>query len=711
MTEESSHFARSATNLRACQPQSGKPLQKQFTFLALTVLALTTFTSAQTPTPPEPPQQPPAGTVIHHRSTDEPQQPAESGSSSSSSNPSAVHYRTDLILPTDAERSSLLITAWDLDLHLAPATSHLAAHARFTVRNTGPTPLSRIALQLSSSLRWESISLRTSNAIQPLAFAQHTIDTADDHTGQASEAVITLPQPLAPKASLELTAIYSGEITASTMRLERIGASPSDAAFADWDAITPTFTALRGFGNVLWYPSTATPISLDNSSRQSPLGLARFRQSTATFRLRLSVEYHGEPPAAAYFSGRREVLNAVPEDAGALVTEASGIATADFPARPIGFRFPSLFIVPTHTTATDNMLIGAVTSHPDVLPSYNAASQLVRPLIADWLGLNPLEPLTLLDHEGQPFEDNALVVVPMQANDAAALAPALTHSLTHAWFRSSLPWLNEGVPQFLTLLWIEQNNGRDAALALLHSQLGPLALAQSSSRPDSTAAIPLQSPSRPDSTAATPLQSSSRPESAAGGRSGETPAFQPSQPGQSLIDARDEVYYAAKSAAVLWMLRSMTGDTALKHALALYRDTVARNPKEEDPHLFQRLLEEASHKDLSWFFNDWVYRDRGLPNLSIVSVTPRDLSTAARTSWLVAVEVRNDGDAAAEVPITVRSGKLTKTEYLRLSGRTTASTRILFEGVPDEVLVNDGTIPEPTTPTHIQKLNIATPTP
>ncbi|HEX7157487.1 MAG TPA: M1 family aminopeptidase [Edaphobacter sp.] len=636
-------------------------MQKQLILVALTVLALTTSAFAQTPTPPEPEQQPPAGTVIHHRSADEPQQTTESPSSSSSSNPTAIHYDADLIPPTDAERSSLLITAWTLDLHLAPASSHLAAHAGFTVRNTGPAPLPRIALQLSSALHWDSISLRTSNGIHPLTFAQHLIDTAVDHTGQASETIITLPEPLAPNASVDLSAVYSGEITASTKRLERIGASPEDAAFADWDAITPSLTALRGFGNVLWYP-VASAAALNNN--QSSLGLARLRQSTANFRLRLAVEYQGEPPAAAYFSGRREVLHAVPEDAGALATDATGIATADFPARPVGFRFPSLFVVPTHTTATDNMLIAAVSTHPDVLPSYNAASQLVRQLLAEWLGPNPLEPLTLIDHEGQPFEDNALVIVPMQANDAAALAPALTHSLTHAWFHSSLPWLNEGVPQFLTLLWIEHNNGRDAALSLLDRQINAVALAE---------------PQIKDA--------------------GENTS-------QSLIDARDEVYYAAKSAAVLWMLRSLAGDAALKHTLALYRDTVARNPKDEDAHLFQRLLEETSHKDLTWFFNDWVYRDRGLPDLSIVNVTPRDLSTAGRTSWLVAVEVRNDGYAAAEVPITVRSGKLTKTEYLRLPGRSTASTRILFEGVPEEVQVNDGTIPELTTPTHTQKLTI-----
>ena len=628
----------------------------------------------QQPTPPQPEQlqQPPAGTVIHHRSTDEPAPPTEpQASSSSSSNPSPVHYDNDIIPPTDAERSALLFTSYNLDVHLVPATGHLEAHTLFSIRNSGPAPLPRIALQLSSALHWEAITLRTPDRAVPLPYSQHLIDTSADHTGQANEAVITLPQPLAPNASLNLTAFYSGEITASTQRLERIGASPEDAAFADWDAIAPTFTGLRGFGNVLWYPTASAPITPNSPSRQNPLGLARLRQSTAIVRLRLSIEYTGEPPAAAYFCGRRQFLDAHPEDPGAPAVETTGIATAEFPARILGFRSPSLFVVSTNAVATDNMLISAVALHPEVLPSYNAASQLVRPLLSEWLGPNPLEPLTILDHEGQPFEDGALLVVPMGVNDAGAIAPALTHSLSHAWFRSSLPWLSEGVPQFLSILWIEQNQGREAALSLLHSQISTLALAE---------------PQIKDS-GATDNQ------------------------GQSLTEARDEVYYGTKSAAVLWMLRSLIGDVALKHTLTLYRDTVARNPEAETPLTFQHLLEHNTHRDLAWFFNDWVYRDRGLADLSIVNVTPRDLSTGGKTSWLVAVEVRNDGQAAVEAPITVRSGKLTKTEYLHLPARTTASTRIIFEGVPAEVQVNDGTIPELATPAHIQKLPVATQTP
>ncbi len=636
---------------------------------ALLVIVFAQALSAQTQQQPAPAApEIPNGTVLFNRNSDQ-----DSNREQQHSQPTPKPARAqELITPTDAERASLTFSSYDLDLHIVPATSHLAAHALFTVRNTGTAPLPRIALQLSSTLHWESISVRILGHPQPLTFGQHSLDTDADHTGQATEAVVTLPQPLAPGATLDLAALYSGDIPVSAHRLERIDAPPDQATYADWDAITPNLTALRGFGNVLWYPTASPPLFLGDGARLfNAIGQTRLNQSPATIRLRLTVEYTGEPPAAAYFCGRREILRPITESPDTAVTESPGISTAEFSAHSLGFRIPSLFIVPTNATATDNMLISAVTAHPEVAPSYNAGSQLVRPMLSDWLGPNPLEPLVILDHVGQPFEDDALLVAPMKTVDAGELAPALSHSLTHAWFRSSLPWLNEGVAQFMTLLWIERDKGRDAALAQLHSQVNTLALAEPQL----------------------------------------TPASDPETTGQPLIRAHDEVYYGTKATAVLWMLRYLVGDAALKHTLTLYRDTVARNPKEEDPRTFEHLLEQASHKDLAWFFNDWVYRDRGLPDLSIVSVTPRDLSTGGRTSWLVAVEVHNDGFAAADVPITVRSGNLTKTEYIHLPGRTTASTRILFEGIPTDVTVNDGAIPELTAPTHTRHLNLTTPTP
>jgi aminopeptidase N len=161
----------------------------------------------------------------------------------------------------------------------------------------------------------------------------------------------------------------------------------------------------------------------------------------------------------------------------------------------------------------------------------------------------------------------------------------------------------------------------------------------------------------------------------------------------------------------LWMLRSVVGDAPLKAALQNYRKSGKRD---EDAKEFQRVLEATSHKDLGWFFADWVYQDKGLPDLSIVSVSPRELTAKdGRGGFLVAVEVRNDGDAVAEVPVTVRaegkSGALTATERLRIAGRSSSSTRILFEGTPAEVVVNDGSVPEVGNSVHVRQVVKAAP--
>ncbi len=61
---------------------------------------------------------------------------------------------------------------------------------------------------------------------------QHTLVTDADHTGAMTEAVITLPTPLAVGASVEVMAIYSGHI-AQRLRSGWSGiGAPSDAARA-----------------------------------------------------------------------------------------------------------------------------------------------------------------------------------------------------------------------------------------------------------------------------------------------------------------------------------------------------------------------------------------------------------------------------------------------------------------------------------------------
>jgi len=643
----------------------------------------------------------PQGQVLFHRNEDQSQSP----------HPGKLPRTPEKAIAsiTDAQRSAIVFTDWDLDLHLAPATSHLDARARFTVRNTSSTPVSQLALQLSSTLHWESLTSST-----PLTVTEHTLPTDADHTGQATEALVHLSHPIPPGSSLTLTGFYSGSIVASGERLTRIGAPPQQAANADWDQISPDITALRGFGNVLWYPVSSPAFFLGDGARLfQAIGLSRLQQAPATLHLRLSIEYVGEPPVDAFLNGRRQPLTHVTEEPDAPVSESHGVATVDFPSAPLGFRTPSLFVTSQASRPSDNQLLQVTTTRPEAIAPYTAASENVAPLLRDWLGPAPLTSLTLIDHPGQPFEDDAFLAVPLSATDARQITPAMVHSLAHAWFRSSLPWLNEGVPQFISLLYTESTDGRDKALDELRQLTNPLTLVE----PEKPAEEISTSPGSQHLPQGVSSSSSSNP-SAAEPDPNAPPAALPStlppppgQPGQSLIAAHDEVYYRAKAAAVLWLLRSIIGDVPLKRALQTYRDEVrhADPSTPEDPHAFQRVLEASCHKNLSGIFDDWVYNDRGLADLSIVNVTPRDLPArnGKGVSWLVAVEIHNAGYVTVDVPVTVRSGNLTSTEKAHIPPRSSISTRILFEGVPQEVQVNDGTIPETTAPFHTRELHLA----
>jgi hypothetical protein len=615
---------------------------------------------------------PPKGKVIFERkntqaaegdpeSTSEQTTPAATGESSSQPMPDGKTGPPDAeVTVSDDEREAVTFTAYDLDLHLVTAKAAVEAHANLTVRNDGKVALKQIPLQVSSSLEWETLRVRSGAAG---SFVQHRINTDADHTGVAREAVLTLAEPLAPGATVELTAIYSGSIPQSGERLERIGAPSEEAAKADWDQVSAESTALRGYGNVMWYPVAGAPVFLgDGAKLFDAVGRAKLRQQTATTRLRVTVEYTGDAPDAAYFCGQREPFTAVSDNDDLPVAQGRGVAVAEFKARPMGFRGLSLFLTEKASTTTDGALIRAVTDQDGVLQKYVEAAAKVQPLLMDWLGTSPLQPLDVIDHEGQPFEDGALLVTPLREAEPFELTPVMVHTLSHAWFDSSHAWLDEGVAQLMSLLWVETNDGRQAGLERLQQTTSVLGLAE----PDF---------SQPDK---------------AGVR-------------QSLVGASDEVYYRTKAAAVLWMLRSITSDDALKQALQLYRKDKAADASDEG---FEQVLEKTSHEDLRWFFDDWVYHNKGLPELSIANVAPRPASAAAGKSdgWLVAVSVRNDGAAAAEVPVTVRSAKLTATERLRVPGKSNAAIRIVFQDTPEEVVVGDGTVPELWERIHTRKI-------
>jgi hypothetical protein len=642
---------------------------------------------AQEPAATPEPQQP-HGEVLFQSHGDPPPSPPEEKRTQPRLTPDGPEF-------TDTERSAVSVDAYDLDARMKPATSHLSMRAGITVRNRGAMPLGRIALQISSALTWESVSLMTETTPTKLEFSQHFIDTDVDHTGRAIEVIVTLPAALAPGASVRLDVFYSGAIVQDGTRLTRIGAAAGEAADTDWDAIAAKGgldTALRGFGNVLWYPVTAPQLFLgDGAKLFQAIAATRMAEQDASIHLRLAVEYAGEPPVAAYFCGRRQPLVAIADDPNVPVAAGSGIATAEFAAEPLGPRLPSLFVVdraeeliaplpPVNSPGAP--MLAVETTDDAALPGPAAelnklaeSAQSIAPLLQVWFGARPLSTLTVLDQQNpdaQPFEDGPLLVAPIAALAAASSGGALAHSLTHAFVQTGQPWMDEGLAQFMALLWTEQQKGRDAALAEYHELLRPLALAEIAPGKD---------------------------------------ADEDSAAGEPIITAADELYYRRKAAAVFWMLRGLAGDEALAQALSAWRtQPVLHTSAREQAEAFEVLLQKTSGKDLAWFFSDWVLHDRGLPDLSIAAVEPRQLPAGKGhdSGWLVAVTVRNDGAATADVPLVIRSDKLSTTQRLRIPGFETVTERVIVAAPPTQVVVGDGIMPEVRTSVHTRDVVIKT---
>jgi len=637
-------------------------------------------TTPETPRPQQPPPQPSQHNpkVILSRSTDENGQTSTQGSPASSPPPGQM-----VAAPTaeDAERQAITFTDFDLDVHLRPAEMHIAVRALLTVRNDGPTPLARIPLQISSALNWDRIRVH----LKDVAFQVATLNSDTDHTGQLHEAAVPLVQPLAPGSTLQLDVTYSGLIPASAQRLLAIGTPDDVALHSDWDQIGPDFTGLRGFGNVVWYPASSVPVILGDGARLfDQIGEQKLRLAGARFRLRLTVEFlHGQAPSVALVNGHPTALAITSGVDPAPAPQAApnqtdqtehdfdivGVATSDSGVETLGFEAPSLFVAIRAAHAAPNTVLWVRPEDETPSLAWSAAVKSVTPFLQGWLGQQPRAQLTLLDlpdPQDAPYETGALLATalgaPAPQDHTDQLEGVVAHALTHAWVQSPRAWLSEGIAHFMGTLWIEKQRGRDQALGTLEASRSALAL------------------------------------------------IEPESPGQSLgqplAQTISPAYYRTKAAYVFWMLRSMVGDQTLSAALRAYDPKADESPgygKDTGPSLFQKLIEQAGARaDLSWFFADWVNNDKGLPDLGIESVFP---TPEAAGNWLVTVNIANNGYAAAEVPVTVRSVSSSATQRVVVPARGKASPHLLILGKPTEVQVNDGTIPETQASVHITRIN------
>lgn len=548
---------------------------------------------------------------------------------------------------TEAERRSVAYLAYDLDIRLQPAEQGIAIRALLTVRNEGNAPLAHLPMQLSSDLSWERIRVQGKDLSASIALVPNDVD----HTGVVQEAVVTLPEPLAPQKELKLDVLYSGKIGISHQRLDSIGTPPDMAARSDWDRISPEFVGLRGLGNVVWYPSTTVPAALgDGAKLFNLIADQKQRFSQVHFRMTVSQEFFGSAPTIAVLNGKVVSVQA-PEKI--VDPSVPNVATYRLEDSVLGYGLPSLFAAVREPHASSTLNLYNRAENATNTQSYVSASTMVTPLLKEWFGETPHSPLTIIDlpePEDMPFEAGDVLFLPLVGGETTQLAGRLISPLTHAWFASPFLWQREGLAQFMSTVWIEQQKGREYSLAGMESARHALALDEVSSPQDG--------------------------------------------PGQPLVSASNPIFFRTKAAYVFWMLRDIVGERPLKSALHDYHPGA-----NESADALEKLIEKnAKDRDLRWFFDDWVYNDKGLPDLAISNVFTN--SAAAQGIYLAAIDMANDGWVAVEVPVTVQSKETSVTERVLIPAHQKLVHRIVLQGYPQEVRVNDGAIPEAQSSVH-----------
>jgi hypothetical protein len=537
------------------------------------------------------------------------------------------------------DREAFTFTSYDLNVRVEPEQQRLGVRGKITLRNDSQTPQKIAVLQISSSLDWRSIKAGD----KPLQFVSQPYNSDIDHTGALSEAIVTLPEAIAPKATIELEIAYEGVIVLDVTRLTRIGTPEAQAKSSDWDQISSQFTAVRGAGYVAWYPMATEDASLsEGNSLFEVLGRWKAREAGASVKVSF-------------------VYSPLPSDASPPVTlcggkELQGVIRGGSPKYPfaqcsysaLGFSVPAFVIASYGVADRPAITVYSLPAHAAAGESYADAAEKAASFIAEWFGAAraKAETADLPDADAAPFETGGMLLTPLTSTDPKLAGMMAAHQLTHAAFSSPRPWIDEGLAHFAQALYLEQLKGRQAALDYMGLHRSAFSEAEKQT----------------------------------------TVPRSEDEVNRSLVNTTSEELYRSKAMCVWWMLRDMIGEAALKKALAAYHPE-----QDKEPSYMPRLIQAQTQRDLEWFFHDWVYRDRGLPDFKIESAFPRNTMTDV---YLVTITVDNLGSAGAEVPVTVKfaGGELTK--RLEMRGKDKGVIRVEVPSPPLEIVVNDGSVPE-----------------
>jgi aminopeptidase N len=225
--------------------------------------------------------------------------------------------------------------------------------------------------------------------------------------------------------------------------------------------------------------------------------------------------------------------------------------------------------------------------------------------------------------------------------------------MTHTYFPSPRAWIHDGLSSYAQVRLFEEKKGRKAAIDYLQGHRAALVELENLSSENKTK-------------------------------------------DDSLTSSLDDFRVQAKAMYVWWMLRDMIRENALDAALHNYKAA-----DDHDPKYMQKLIEAEANRDLQWFFDDWVYQDRGLPDFRVASVYPSRLATGG---YMVTVTIENLGDAGAEIPVTLHMQGSEASDRLVVPGKSKASVRIQTPSLPLDATLNDGTVPESDTSNDVYKI-------
>jgi len=558
------------------------------------------------------------------------------------------------------EREAFTIAKYDLEIRLEPEQQRLGARGKIMLRNDSAHPQKIAALQISSSLNWRSIRV-DGKAVQ---FVSQPYTSDIDHTGALSEAIVTLPVEIKPKDSVELEIGYEGVIPLDTTRLTRVGIPEGIAKHTSWDQISPSFTAVRGAGYVAWYPITTE--SADFSEGNSLFEVVdrwKAREARSEFKARVAMSREGgeAPPVTICSPGSDRAI----QQSG-----RSQLISAECSWTRLGTATPTFAIAGYVSGSKLPLILLSLPGHEAGAVTYSNALDPAMKFVSGWFG-QPSAPIAiadLADPNSAPFESGTLLMASMAAEDSKLAGINLVHELVHSALPSSRPWVYEGLAHFAEAMYRQEQGGRQAALDFLGLHRAAF------------------------------LDSEKEVSAALQKNVGQKVVAEKSA-GQPLAVTFDETYYRSKAAYVWWMLRDMAGDDALKEAIRKYR---GEDDNDKAPKYVELLIEAAAKRDLSWFFDDWVYQDRGLPDFHVQSVHPWKTEKGVQ---FITVTLENLGNAGAEVPFTIffEGGEITK--RIEVRAKTTATTRVELPGTASKIVVNDGSVPESDLTNNVFKIS------